>query len=100
MPLESSATGRVTMREISPASTSTAVSASRKMNAMRSRTEISESTVSCTSVSSSSAPVRCPSASSGDTKQPTHTREISRPVSASSTDGACVLPAPSRRWKP
>ena len=37
---------------------------------------------------------------SGDTKQPTHTREISRPVSASSTDGACVLPAPSRRWKP
>ena len=71
MPPESSATGLVTMREISPASTSTTASASRKMNTMRSRTEISESTVSCTSVSSTSTPSLCPSSSSGAAKQPT-----------------------------
>ena len=58
---------------------------------MRSRTEISESTVSCTPESRISTPTRRPSASSGAVKQPTQTRLMSRPVKLSRMDGVCGL---------
>ena len=95
MPSESSRTGRVTMREMNPASTSTTASANRNTPSIWSRMEVSESTVSCTEVTSTSAPVRCPPRQSAAQKHPTQIWFRSRPLSLSSTEAACRRPSPS-----
>ena len=77
------------MRETSPASTSTAVNC-RKMNTMRSRTEISESTVSCVRRSSAPFAARPPPAAT-QSSRPT-ARNIAPGPARPARTAPCVCP--------